>query len=968
MVCTTFFPLNRRKKMLQYFCMPLLEVFRMKKVNLALICLLSAIPCQARTITVDCNGPSDFNNIQAAIDDSNNGDIVVVSPGIYTENISIDGKNITLTSTDPNDSVVVAGTTIRGDGTTSVVTFSGSEDASCKLAGFTITGGHGSFWGGGIFGNSTRATVTHCVITENTSGDGGGIDSCNGIISHCTITRNIGNYGAGLSRCHGIITHCLVSYNGHGTSYGSGINCCDATIVNCTIVSNENEGIRICNGSITSCIVWYNPDGIFDSSKPTYSCWPGGSTGTGNINTDPLFVDPVAADYHLSINSPCINVGDPCYSLALGQTDIDGDPRIMNYRIDIGADERALEVPFIWAWPQVFKFFAYEGDPGPEPQILSIRNAGIGTLSWQITEVCPWLEVNPTNGASGGEIDQVNLSVDISQLNLGVHTCNFTITADGVRNSPVTISVVFKISTEGVLRVPSEYETIQHAINEATNGDIVLVSDGIYSGSGNRNIDFKGKAITVCSENGPEVTIINCENKGRGFHFHTGEDSNSVLDGFTITYGFIPTGPDRYAGGIKFSSSSPTVTNCIIQNCSAKYNGGAIYCSSSGPTLRNCTIKGNSAPGIYPDKEGHTGKGGGIYCYSSSNPMISNCTINENSAKRGGGIWCDGSSNPTIENCTIMHNHADRGGGIYCHNSNLEVTHCTIEWNSTWQNGGGIYCYYASPTINKCKIMHNMSVTRGGGGIYCSGGSSEISNCVIAGNRSWDGSWEPQGGPGGGIHSRYAAPKITNCTIVGNLGSSGSGIYCKSDTAIKNCILWLNRPDQLYVTYGTPQVIYSNVQDGWVGMGNIDSDPCFVVPGYWDDFIVPHGLFWVGFETDYHLQSQAGRWDPNSQSWVTDGNTSPCVDAGNPGCPLGDEPNDANNIRINMGAYGGTAEASKTPANWRNIADLTNDWEVDFNDLKVFVDYWIETGQCIPSDLNRSQAVDFVDFAIFADN
>jgi len=66
-----------------------------------------------------------------------------------------------------------------------------------------------------------------------------------------------------------------------------------------------------------------------------------------------------------------------------------------------------------------------------------------------------------------------------------------------------------------------------------------------------------------------------------------------------------------------------------------------------------------------------------------------------------------------------------------------------------------------------------------------------------------------------------------------------------------------------------------------------------------------------------------------------------------------------------MGAYGGTAEASKTPANWRSIADLTNDWTVDFDDLKVFVDYWLETGQCIPGDLNRSQSVDFVDFAIF---
>ena len=65
-----------------------------------------------------------------------------------------------------------------------------------------------------------------------------------------------------------------------------------------------------------------------------------------------------------------------------------------------------------------------------------------------------------------------------------------------------------------------------------------------------------------------------------------------------------------------------------------------------------------------------------------------------------------------------------------------------------------------------------------------------------------------------------------------------------------------------------------------------------------------------------------------------------------------------------MGACGGTAEASKSPANWRSIADITNDWIVDSNDLKVFVNYWLETGECIPSDLDRSQSVDFNDFAI----
>jgi hypothetical protein len=136
------------------------------------------------------------------------------------------------------------------------------------------------------------------------------------------------------------------------------------------------------------------------------------------------------------------------------------------------------------------------------------------------------------------------------------------------------------------------------------------------------------------------------------------------------------------------------------------------------------------------------------------------------------------------------------------------------------------------------------------------------------------------------------------------------------------------------------------------GPGNIDADP----------------LFADGANRDYHLKSQAGRWDPSSQSWVLDGVNSPCIDAGNPGCPLGDEPNEPSNLRINMGAYGGTAEASKTPANSALLADLTNDYKVDFHDLEAFVQYWPDLGLCVPSDLNRDRSIDVADFAVFADN
>ncbi|MCH8274597.1 MAG: hypothetical protein IH851_07395, partial [Armatimonadetes bacterium] len=76
-----------------------------------------------------------------------------------------------------------------------------------------------------------------------------------------------------------------------------------------------------------------------------------------------------------------------------------------------------------------------------------------------------------------------------------------------------------------ILRVPSQYATIQDAIDAAVNSDTVLVEDGIYTGAGNKNLDFGGKLIEVISENGPDNCIIDCENDGRGFYFHSGETS-----------------------------------------------------------------------------------------------------------------------------------------------------------------------------------------------------------------------------------------------------------------------------------------------------------------------------------------------------------------------------------------------------------------------------------------------------------
>ena len=426
---------------------------------------------------------------------------------------------------------------------------------------------------------------------------------------------------------------------------------------------------------------------------------------------------------------------------------------------------------------------------------------------------------------------------------------------------------------------PADFNNIQAAIDDANDGDTVEIQPGTYTGPGNRDIDFLGKAITVTSidpddPNTVSLTVIDCSNQSSGFHFQNNEDANSVLNGLTVT--------NATSAGIRCSRASPLILNCtLIKNVG--YSGGGIGTSDSSPIIANCTLAGNQA----------------LY--------------------EGGAIYCSGGA-PSLTGCLIVGNHAN------------------------WPWGGGIWCDADEIVITNCRIVGNS-----GYGVACVGGRTDLINCVIAGNRVQ--------GSGGGIFclgGREPEVTITNCIIRDNTSPNGDQI----------CLMgWNNMLGEYFIP--ELNVSFSNVQGGaeaieyreipqdlqgvhW-GQGNIDTDPCFVDAGFWD----PNGTledanddFWVNGRGAYHLKSQAGRYNPNEERWTIDEVTSLCIDAGDPVGPIGPEPFPNGGI-INMGAYGGTAEASKSyfdqpPCETIVAGDINGDCEVNYLDFRLMAFHWLE--------------------------
>jgi len=167
---------------------------------------------------------------------------------------------------------------------------------------------------------------------------------------------------------------------------------------------------------------------------------------------------------------------------------------------------------------------------------------------------------------------------------------------------------------------------------------------------------------------------------------------------------------------------------------------------------------------------------------------------------------------------------------------------------------------------------------------------------------------------------------------------------------VKNCIFWSNSAGS-FTGSDIPVVTYSNVEGGFAGEGNINVAP----------------LFADAAGGDYHLRSQAGRWDANSSCWVEDSDTSLCIDAGDPNSPIASELYPHGDV-INMGTYGGTAQTSASLQDSGNIADLNFDEVVNMSDFARIANSWQKKEFFLPEDLNRDNEINGGDISVFIDN
>ncbi len=767
-------------------------------------CLLLSLTASATVRYVALNNPGSAapftswataaTNIQDAVDAAVTGDEIVVTNGIYigggravfgtmTNRVVVD-KAITVHSVNGPQFTHIQGRLAAGTvfGDTAIRCVYLADGAS--LTGFTLTNGatHSSgntifeLSGGGVWCNSTSAVVSRCVIANNHAKVQGG-GAYGGTLNNCLFTGN--------------------SATNAGATFSNVLN-------NCTIVGNTSllgmGGAH--SATLNNCIVYFNTGQYpanYQQCSLHYCCTtPQPAAGSGNLTDDPSFVDVLNGNLRLQANSPCVNSGANDH--APSGPDLDGNPRIFNSILDMGAYEyQGVIVP-------TAPYFVSASQPADQSVMIG-SNATFAATAGGTPPLSYWWRFNGTNLNS-----PITNSLTLTNVQLTNAGNYFVVVSNsvGAVTSRVALLTVLLPETPGTHYVDvngaspaspftnwtTAARTIQDAVDVAAPGDEIVVTNGVYATGGRAvygtslNRVAVNKAVTIRSARGPQFTSI----QGNQVTGTTNGDAavrcaylanGASLIGFTLT-----NGATRSAG------------DYLTEQC-----GGALWCGTTGVVsvavmVSNCVITGNAA--AY--------RGGGAY-----QGTLYNCSLSGNTASWGGGAgWA------TLFDCELIHNSASYGGG----QAYATLSDCTLSANSAATAGGG----GAYGTLYRCRLSGN-SAAEGGGQFF-----GTLHYCTLSGNGAFS-------SYGGGM----ALSSLNNCLLVGNSAPTGGGAYYGS---LSNCTLYANTASTsgggasisslancIVISNTAPSgANYSGGSFAWCcttplpagGQGNIAADPRFV--------------------------------------------------------------------------------------------------------------------------------------------
>ncbi|MCK6560023.1 T9SS type A sorting domain-containing protein [bacterium] len=815
-----------------------------------------AFPKQPHLVEV----PSDHPTIQSAINAAAKGDTVLVADGTYYENISFKGKAITVAShywadgdTNHINNTIINGSRHSHPDSGSVVYFISGEDTSSVLTGLTITGGRGTpiLWedgyrskeGGGIFVKNAGAKIEWNRIVNNqvtavadTFAESAGIFVMGGVGGHIVIRHNDISYNTATTTgangaAFGAIAlatkeTCVfeknrVSHNvcdaskiaaGGGLYIFGGLGYQGHYIIRDNIISSNmllnapgsnGGGVVIQNASpilinnIISGNVARGGGGIWVYHEPMYTGIP-----------KPVLINNTITNNIATLRCGGIIVTGPQPSVMVMNTILWGNNAPTNPQIGVYGGSIAVR------YSDVQGGWSGEGNINADPVFAD--------NSFRLADTSPCIG----KGVTSHNFGAVTLQAPATDF-FGNPRPNPTGSRPDL--GAVEHSRAFPKQPH-LVEVPKDYPTIQAAINAAATGDTVLVAEGTYY----ENINFKGKAITAASHywadgdtNHINNTIINGSkpshpDSGSVVYFISGEDTNSVLTGFTITGGrgtltLWPSFPgfiDKDGGGIYVRNSGAKIEkNKIAQNHvtaagdTTVMAAGMFLVGEVGDhiVIRNNDISRNTATATGVNLTGLDGGAGNtVYlmtkatCVFEKNRVIQN-VCNSNNWANGGGLAIDGATMGSQ--------------GPYIIRDNIISGNKVL--NGPYINGGGgVLIGNASPILTNNIISGN--VARIGGGFW------------ILHNQSYTG---------------ITKPVLINNTITNNSATErGGGILFDGDpqvyAIVMNTILWGNsaaRGSQIWVDAGSITVRYSDVEGGWSGEGNKNVNPRLVADSLSND-------------------------------------------------------------------------------------------------------------------------------------